>query len=69
MTSWRWADPMYLSWLVLVPLFYVMAVFLGRRKMKKITSAFGEKMLPFLLSGYSIKKYQIKLVLNSYSKV
>lgn len=63
MTSWRWADPMYLSWLILIPIFYFMAIFLGRRKMKKITAAFGEKMLPFLLSGYSFKKHQIKLVL------
>lgn len=63
MTSWRWSDPLYLSWLVLVPIFYFVALYLGRIKMKKIRTAFGEKMLPFLLSGYSMRTHQIKLIL------
>ncbi len=62
-TVWRWANPFYLSWLILVPLFYVLAQFWGRQKLKKLKAAFGQQVLPFLMSGLSEKKFQIKLVL------
>lgn len=69
MTSWRWADPMYLSWLLLIPLIYALATLVGRRKMIKLRAAFGEKMLPFLTSGFSFRKHQIKLILCILSLV
>ena len=50
-TVWRWANPFYLSWLILVPLFYILAQFWGRQKLKKLKAAFGQQVLPFLTSG------------------
>lgn len=70
MTSvWRWSDPQYLFLLILIPFFYFFAVYWGRRKLKILQRNFGEKVLPFLMSGVSQNKFHFKLILLSLALV
>ncbi len=63
MTSWRWADAHLLAWLLLVPVVAGTIIYLGRQKMKVLQKTIGEKVLPFLLGGISLKRHKIKIVL------
>lgn len=69
MTSWRWADAHFLAWLLLVPLVAGTIVYLGRQKMKILQKTLGEKVLPYLLSGISMPRYKLKIILLTVSLV
>ncbi len=63
MNEWRWADPFYLFWLIVVPIIIILIYYYGRYKFNLLNKTLGSKVVPFLLSGISWKKYYVKLVL------
>lgn len=62
-TVWRWSHPYYFFWLILIPILYIMTQYWGHQKLKNLKASFGDKVLPFLMSGISSKKFQFKLIL------
>lgn len=63
MTSWRWADSYFLFWIAVLPIFYLGAVYFGRKKMQAMQRNFGKKVLPFLLTGLSFRTFHLKMIL------
>jgi Ca-activated chloride channel family protein len=69
MSTWRWAESHYLILLVFVPLLYVAITYYQRKRLQRMRQALGEKILPFLLSGISLRKAHIKLILLALALV
>ena len=64
MTVYRFADPAALQFLWLLPVLFVLSIYLLRHQSKRIMLALGEKMAPFLSSSVSPLRRRWKLVLE-----
>lgn len=60
---WRWANWAYLYWLFCVPVLYLALQFLNKKKMDLLRKTMGEKVLPYLLGGFSAGRQHFKLIL------
>lgn len=66
MDSFRFADPQYFSWFIILPVYWVFNSFWQRRKQKNLIKAFGEKNYNFLTSSWDTKAAQRRLFLELF---
>ena len=64
MEGFRFADPQYLSWLFLLPAYWMFNKFWLKRKQKQLEKAFGKKNYGFLASSLDSKASRKKLYLE-----
>jgi len=67
MTVYRFADPAVLQFLWLLPVLFILSVYLFRHQSQRIVAALGEKMAPFLSASLSSLKRRWKLVLEVFA--
>ena len=64
MDGFRFADPQYLSWLFILPAYWIFNKFWLKRKQKQLEKAFGKKNHGFLTSSWDTKAAQKRLYLE-----
>lgn len=64
MTVYRFADVAALQFLWLLPVLFVLSIYLLRHQARRIATALGSKMAPLLSASVSIPRRRWKLVLE-----
>ncbi|MCB0362153.1 MAG: VWA domain-containing protein, partial [Bdellovibrionales bacterium] len=64
MTNYRFADPIFLQFLYLLPLLFIFAYVVDRRQKRILSQQLGSKLVTFLTSSVSLIRRRWKLVLE-----